>query len=159
MANSTGGTFTSGAGNTSGVPIYNSYLTNRDPINIEVASLEEFETGSIVNLVFYAVGDATNQDGRTTITYNGVASDVIETDNENDVDGNFDPTNAFASFQFTKVDGVDSFSISSNGTNRNRGFNAFSLTGTSPTVAVPEPSSALAIAFVGGLAMLRRRRK
>ena len=67
----------------------------------------------------------------------------------------------FSTFTFEKLEGVDelSFTNSGNPGNSFRGVNGFSLTGVAPAAAVPEPSSALAIAFVGGLAMLRRRRK
>ena len=158
VSRSAGGTFSTGAGNTLGIPIYNSYVTNRGAIPITVTSLEEFATGTDVNLVFYAVGDATNQDGRTTITYNGVASDVIETDNAVDGDDNFVDDNAFASFVFTKVEGVDEILISSDGTNRNRGFNGFSFTGTDGLSSVPEPTS-LALVGIPVVGMLFRRKR
>ena len=155
VQSSAGGNFTTTAGNNLGVPIYDSYNnTRRTPfLTLTVDSLEEFADGTEVTAIVYAIGDADNQDGNTTLTYDGVTSPVQFTDSN----GN-DTTNGFATFTFTKVDGVDSFTLDNAGLSEGsfRSFNGFSLTGTT---AVPEPSSALAIAFAGGLGLLRRRRK
>lgn len=148
-----GRSFSQTGGIWGGTPILDSYLAaSNTPLTVTVNSIEEFAAGTPVTLVVYGVGDVSNQDGSLVFDYNGVtsAAQTTEADATGGVNGD-----EYATFNFTKVAGVDTVSFTNNGVTQWRGINGFSLTGTS---AVPEPSSVIVLASIAGLGLSRRRR-
>ena len=160
VQSSAGGLFSTTAGNNLGVPIFDSYNNVRRTANLTltVDGLDEFVAGTDLTLVIYAIGDADNQDGNVTFTYNGEATGPVFV--EADADANGQNLTGFTTFTFTKVDGIDSFTLDNAGNSEGsfRSFNGFSLTGTTESAVIPEPAS-LALLGLGSLAMIGRRKR
>ena len=130
-----GGVFLTEAAATAEIPLLDSYVSLRrqDELVLNVSGIEEFEVGSTVTATIYAIGDADNQDGVLTFSYNGVDQGPVTIEADTDDTVNF--AGGFTTFTFDKVAGVDSFEVSNVGNSRAsfRSINGFSLTGTAPT--------------------------
>ncbi|MGJ8724728.1 MAG: PEP-CTERM sorting domain-containing protein [Roseibacillus sp.] len=137
-------------------PILDSYLSRRDnPLNVTVTGIEELAPGTTFDVTVYGVGDATDQWGPISVTYNGVTTAEFTTVADPAAAGNSNGELTHETFTLTKVAGVDSVVLNNSGVGGSRwqAINGFSITGT----PIPEPSSALLVGLAG-FAFLRRRR-
>lgn len=149
----TGSGFNQGAaGPRAGVPILDGYLfASNSAVELEVSSLEEIPAGQDVLVTIYGVGDASDQDADITLTYDGVATTFGPTNPDGAIGAL--TSDAREQFTFTKLAGVDSFSVSAfNVDGRFNAVNGFSMT------FVPEPCSA-ALLGLGAMGCLLSRRR
>ncbi|QDU89230.1 Quinoprotein glucose dehydrogenase B precursor [Pirellulimonas nuda] len=121
-----GNDFTTNKGVYVDEPILDSYIyINNVSRTITVTSLEEIAAGQTVTVTLFGVGDAANQESLFTLNYNGATVGTGETD----YGASF--YDAFVSLSFTKVVGVDEFSVvfqnAGNGSSYGA-FNGFSVT-------------------------------
>ncbi|MBB6431005.1 hypothetical protein [Algisphaera agarilytica] len=114
-------------------PILNSYLyVQKTSSSVTVSSLEEIEAGSTVTVAAWGGGDKPGQDTIFSITYDGVES------SKQTVVHGVPQAEAFATFTFTKVDGVDEVTINYGNPDDYAGFSGFSITSKNET-PVTEP--------------------
>jgi len=144
----TGGVFQAGATpatGPNGILIDYIFGNNADP-SVTVSGLEEIATGTALTLTVYSHGDQAAQ-----------VADIIFTEGGNSTTSDVTTGEIpFATFNFTKQDGVDEFTIVVD--NGGEGNNFAAINGFSLTAPVPEPSSTLLLGL-GSLGLLARRRR